>query len=96
MAHPRRSGPEQNPAFQHLPVLLAGPLVLLLLLALGAGWSVVTYPWMVGGLFVTALVLPWLRPRRRRAPPLGRALGERGIVTRSFATAAVWTRGRAP
>ncbi|HEX9815614.1 MAG TPA: cation:proton antiporter [Candidatus Thermoplasmatota archaeon] len=67
-------------AFDHLPILLVAPLALLLLLAIFSPWALIAYPILLGLLWLGALVLPWIRPHTRRAPPLARALGVSGIL----------------
>jgi monovalent cation:H+ antiporter-2, CPA2 family len=65
--------PAERQAFDHLPFLLIAPLVLLLLLALLSPWALIAYPLVLGTLWLGALLLPWVRPSTRRAPPLSRA-----------------------
>ena len=69
----------RNPAFDHMPILLVGPLALLLLLAVTSPWAFYAYPVLLGALWLGALVLPWIRPSTRRAPSLARALGIGGV-----------------
>lgn len=72
--HPMRIARSHNRATDHLPVILAGPFALLLLLVFTSSWSETVYPFLLGGFFLVVVGLPWLRIRGRRAPPLARAL----------------------
>ena len=70
----------QRQAYEQLPFLLIAPLALLVLLAVFSPWALIAYPLLLGSLWIGALVLPWIRPTTKRAPPLARALGVSGIL----------------
>lgn len=75
VTHPMQVPRHHNRAFEHLPLLLTAPLALLLALAVLSPWAHLGYPIALGAIWLGALVVPWLRPTRRRAPPLPQALG---------------------
>lgn len=74
MTHPMRMAPLRRSATEHLPVVLAGPFALLLVLVFTSPWNEAFYPGLLGLFLLLVLALPWLRPRGRRAPSLSRAL----------------------